>query len=93
MAKDFSAAQVPAKVSVPVAGDGGITQQKETKVTKPSIRSSVETLFVSFVIFCSESALPGQLYPLWHLGRWRIDAAMALAIAEVKHQSDCEPDN
>src|SRR4029077_20778110 len=91
VAKDFSAAQVPAKISVAVAGDSGITQRKETKVTKPSIRSSVETLF--FVISCSESALAGQLYPLWHLGWRRVDAAVALAVAEVKHQPDCEPDN
>ena len=49
MAKDFSAAQVPAKVSVAVVGDSGITQQKETKVTKPSIRSSVETFFGSLL--------------------------------------------
>jgi len=49
VAKDFSAAQVPAKVSVAVVGDSGITQQKETKVTKPSIRSSVEMLFVSLL--------------------------------------------
>src|SRR5437868_3278714 len=49
-AKDFSAAaQVPAKVSVAVVGDNGITQQKETKVTKPSIRSSVETFFGSLL--------------------------------------------
>jgi hypothetical protein len=66
--------------------------QKETKVTKASLRSSVQTPFVSFVIFCPESALLGQLYPRGHFRRWFGNPAVMLAVGEVEDEADNEPD-
>jgi hypothetical protein len=57
--------------------------QEETKITKAFTLD--RPFFVSFVISCSESALPGQLYSLRHLRWWCVDAAVALAVTKVKH--------
>ena len=37
--------------------------------------------------------LPGELYALRHLGWWRVDAAVALAVSKVKDEPDYEPDD